>query len=216
MMTIKDRIAGPVRTDTRRTPNLFWLILIALTTVFLAGIAAGYFDAQRDLGHDAPPGAVGAGLVVLLGLAAMAAYLRRFGAFWQSWSPRKRLYTFSIAVACLTGFAMGMLLTGGSHADADPFMLGDNPLSPRFAILASVVYAAGIGIALPLYYRAADDHERRAFDLSCIAGFHAFAIPAPIWWLLGRADLTPPVETMPLVLFSIAVNGVAYLWFKFR
>ncbi len=84
------------------------------------------------------------------------------------------------------------------------------------AIILSVVWLGGLGAAMVLYNRSIDDHERRAHHLGAVAGFYAFIVPCPVWWVLARADLAPPVDAMPLVALSMTANAIVYLWFKFR
>lgn len=93
---------------------------------------------------------------------------------------------------------------------------GDAAMTPTVAVALSAMWVVGLAIALVLYHRTVDDHERQAYHLGAVAGFYAFIFPCPVWWVLWRADLAPPVEAMPLFALSLVANMTFYFWFKFR
>ena len=215
-MAMKDMTMVNEPQDMHRRPGVLWPTLITLATVFLMGGVAGYLDAHRADGGDGPSGLVAGGLVLLAGVGVMWLYLRRFPLFWQGWSRRKRLYTASIAGSVLLGLLTAILLRSGqSDATADPFF-SNSALSPQIAILLALLWGVGISIAVFIYQRTIDDHEERAYLWAGLAGYYAFVIPAPMWWVLARADLAPPVDAMLLFGLTIITNALVYLWLKFR
>ncbi len=215
-MAMKDMTMVNEPQDMHRRPGVLWPTLITLATVFLMGGVAGYLDAHRADGGDGPSGLVAGGLVLLAGVGVMWLYLRRFPLFWQGWSRRKRLYTASIAGSVLLGLLTAILLRSGqSDATADPFF-SNSALSPQIAILLALLWGVGISIAVFIYQRTIDDHEERAYLWAGLAGYYAFVIPAPMWWVLARADLAPPIDAMLLFGLTIITNALVYLWLKFR
>jgi len=215
-MAMKDMTMVNEPQDMHRRPGLLWPTVITLATVFLMGGVAGYLDAHRADGGDGPSGLVAGGLVLLAGAGVMWLYLRRFPLFWQGWSRRKRLYTASIAGSVLLGLLTAILLRSGqADVTADPFF-SNSALSPQIAILLALLWGAGISIAVFIYQRTIDDHEERAYLWAGLAGYYAFVIPAPMWWVLARADLAPPVDAMLLFGLTIITNALVYLWLKFR
>lgn len=215
-MAMKDMTMVNEPQDMHRRPGVLWPTLITLATVFLMGGVAGYLDAHRADGGDGPSGLVAGGLVLLAGVGVMWLYLRRFPLFWQGWSRRKRLYTASIAGSVLLGLLTAILLRSGqADVTADPFF-SNSALSPQIAILLALLWGAGISIAVFIYQRTIDDHEERAYLWAGLAGYYAFVIPAPMWWVLARADLAPPVDAMLLFGLTIITNALVYLWLKFR
>lgn len=215
-MAMKDMTMVNEPQDMHRRPGLLWPTVITLATVFLMGGVAGYLDAHRADGGDGPSGLVAGGLVLLAGVGVMWLYLRRFPLFWQGWSRRKRLYTASIAGSVLLGLLTAILLRSGqADVTADPFF-SNSALSPQIAILLALLWGAGISIAVFIYQRTIDDHEERAYLWAGLAGYYAFVIPAPMWWVLARADLAPPVDAMLLFGLTIITNALVYLWLKFR
>jgi hypothetical protein len=215
-MAMKDMTMANDPQGARRHPGVLWPTVITLGTVFLMGGVAGYLDAHRADGGGGPSGLVAGGLVLLAGVGVMWLYLRRFPAFWQNWSRRKRLYTASIAGSALLGLLTAILLRSGqSDIAADPFF-SNSALSPQIAILLALLWGVGISIAVFIYQRTIDDHEQRAYLWAGLAGYYAFVIPAPMWWVLARADLAPPVDAMLLFTVTIITNAIVYLWLKFR
>ncbi|MFN7028767.1 MAG: hypothetical protein ACK4PC_05310 [Sphingopyxis sp.] len=215
-MAMKDMTMVNEPQDMHRRPGVLWPTLITLATVFLMGGVAGYLDAHRADGGDGPSGLVAGGLVLLAGVGVMWLYVRRFPLFWQGWSRRKRLYTASIAGSVLLGLLTAILLRSGqADVTADPFF-SNSALSPQIAILLALLWGAGISIAVFIYQRTIDDHEERAYLWAGLAGYYAFVIPAPMWWVLARADLAPPVDAMLLFGLTIITNALVYLWLKFR
>ena len=215
-MAMKDMTMVNEPQDMHRRPGVLWPTLITLATVFLMGGVAGYLDAHRADGGDGPSGLVAGGLVLLAGVGVMWLYLRRFPLFWQGWSRRKRLYTASIAGSVLLGLLTAILLRSGqADVTADPFF-SNSALSPQVAILLALLWGVGISIAVFIYQRTIDDHEERAYLWAGLAGYYAFVIPAPMWWVLARADLAPPVDAMLLFGLTIITNALVYLWLKFR
>src|SRR3546814_3475239 len=80
--------------------------------------------------------------------------------------------------------------------------------SPGFAGGASLLWLVGLSIGSLFYHRSIDDHEEHAWLWAGLAGWYAFALAAPVWWVLHRADLAPPADAMMLFLLSLIVNAV--------
>lgn len=216
MMVSKEATMTTEPTEARKRPSLMWPIVIILATIFLMGVAAGYLDAMRDAGGNAPSPLAGGGLVLLGGAAAMALYLRRVGLFWKGWSRRKRLYWGSLAVAMILGVLTGIVAGIGTDGFAIDPLFGNGTLSPTVAITLALLWVVGLASLIPIYERAIDDHERQAYLRAGLASYYAFIIPAPAWWVLHRAGVAPPVDAMVLFLLAFLVNLAVYLWLKFR
>ena len=196
----------------RGKPGIGWPIAIFVGTALLAGIFAGYSEARADQGHSALAPWASAMIAIALGAMAFAVYVRRHAAWFRQWSPRKRLYWISLVLAGALGLVSAILLQ--SHGNAD--LMSNSALTPALAIGLSVLWVFGLLVALIIYQRSVDDHERMAHYIGGLAGFYAFVFPCPVWWVLWRADVAPPVEVMPLFALSLTANALVYLWFKFR
>lgn len=196
----------------RRIPGIGWPIAIFIGTAMLAGVFAGYSEARAELGHAALAPWAGAMIAIALGAVAFAFYVRRHADWFRQWSPRKRLYWVGLVLAGTLGLVSAIML----RANGDTDLMSDSAMTPTLAIGLSALWALGLMAALIIYHRTIDDHERMAYQIGGLAGFYAFVIPCPIWWVLARASLAPPVEAMPLFAFSLTVNALVYFWFKFR
>jgi hypothetical protein len=199
----------------RKPIGIVWPVIIIIGTMFLMGIVAGYLDGMAEKGRDVPSSTIGAGFVLLLGIAAMALYVRRAGKFWQDWSRRKRLYWTSLGAAGLLGAISAVLLQNGG-VDVGVALFTSSALSPSTAIILSLLWGVGLAVIMVVYHRAIDDHEERAWLWAGLAGWYAFILPAPAWWILHRAGLAPPADAMLLFVLSMVVNAAVYLWLKFR
>lgn len=136
----------------------------------------------------------------------------------RTMSPRRRRYMLAITLSVLLGGVLGgWLAIANPDGPAGGIALIDgSPLTRNFAIGASILWVAGMGLCMLLYHRAIDDHEERAWLWACLAGWYSFMFSAPVWWVLHRASLAPPPDAMLLFLGSLVVNAVVWLWLKYR
>lgn len=212
-MAMKDMMMD-IDPKPRRAPSMWVPVAIGLGTAMLAGGFAGYNEGASEAGEAALAPWVGPLIAVALGGIALALYVRRHADWFRSWSPRKRLYWVSVILSGALGFVAAMVLqTGSQGADG---LLSNSAMTPNVAIGLSLLWIVGLVVALVLYHRTIDDHERQAYHLGALAGFYAFVMPCPVWWVVWRADLAPPVDAMPLFALSLTVNAAVYFWFKFR
>jgi hypothetical protein len=210
---------GMVEPKTTMSPGraLAWLIAGLIAAIFFAGVAAGFLEAAAEDGFDKITPSFG-GTVVGLTIASITLLLTAPSLpRWQAMSPRRRLYWGSLGGSALLGAVIGIMLMidGASGRDAAS-LLTDGPLSPDFAIAVAALYVIGLTAACLAYHRAIDDHEERAWLWAGLAGWYAFVLPAPAWWVLRRAAVAPPVDAMALFILSLLVNAIVWLWLKFR
>ena len=198
--------------QNRAAPGMGWPVAIFIGTAMLAGGFAGYNRAAAETGGPALSPWIGALIATALGVTAFGFYVRRHADWFRSWSPRKRLYWVSILLAGTLGMVSAIML----QADGNTELFDNGALPPSVAIGLSALWVVGLVVSLIIYHRTVDDHERHAYHRGALAGFYAFVFPCPVWWVLARAELAPPVEAMPLFLLSMVANAVVYLWFKFR
>lgn len=199
-----------------RQPSLIWIGAILFLIVFASGTMAGYLDAMKERGLAPLSAAAGVGIVAGLGSLLLGLYLSRFGRFWEPWSPRKRRYMFSLVISLFVGIMASVLLRIGSTEDPSLHILTDGPFSATAAWILSGLWLFGMGISIFIYQRSVDDHEEKAYLWGGLAGFYAFIFPTPVWWLLSRADIAPPVDAMTILILALFANAVVYLWLKFR
>ncbi len=194
-----------------------WPLAIIFGSTMLLGGFAGYNQATLDNGGAPLPAWVGPLAALAFGIGAFAVYFRRYAATWRQWSPRKRRYWFALGFSgVIGGIVGGWMVADQPDASGPVTAMTSGALSPGFAIGASLLWIAGLAIAMALYHRSVDDHEERAWLWACVAGWYAFVFPAPAWWVLHRASLVPPVDIMTLFAFSLIVNAVVWLWLKYR
>lgn len=152
-----------------------------------------------------PAVAIGFALVVL----SLYLYLHRAG--WRQWTRRKRLYWVSIVSSLGFGAILGLSLQQ-SRVE----LFANDPLPANLALALALMWMMGIIAASIVYSRSVDDHERHAYQLASVAGFHFFLFAGPAWWVLARAGLVPPVDAMSLILAGTFTHLAVYLWYRFR
>lgn len=133
-------------------------------------------------------------------------------------SPRRKRYWIALGLAGLFGGVLGgwMQIAQGDPKTVGLALLGNSPLPPSFAIGASIIWVVGMVVSLVLYHRAVDDHEERAYLWAGTAAWYTLTLAAPTWWVLARANLAPPADAMLLFFGALVVNGVVWLWLKYR
>lgn len=206
----------PDTLPTAPRKNIIWLIAGLVGAVFLAGLAAGFLTQAAKSGGAIVEPAIGATFVGLTAAALSIWFYRPHFSRWSSMSPRRRLYWSSLIGSGVVGGVVGVLLQIDQNKGGDVSLLSNGPLTPQFAFIAAALWVIGIGVACIAYHRALDDHEERAWLWAGLAGWYAFVIPAPVWWVLHRAALTPPVDVMVLFILSMIVNAIVWSWLKFR
>lgn len=193
-------------------PSMTVVTAIATGTALFAGGFAGFNQARIDAGDSAIAPWAAPLIVVALGVAALGLYVWRHADGFRAWSQRKRRYWASLLISGAIGMIAAILLQDGPGSA----LMGNGALTPNVAIGLSLLWVVGLVIALTLYHRSVDDHERHAYHQASLAGFYAFVFPCPVWWVLWRADMAPPVDAMALFAVSLIANAAVYFWFKFR
>lgn len=133
-------------------------------------------------------------------------------------SPRRKRYFLALGLAGLFGGILGAWMQFASPGDPTVgfALLGDSPLTPNFAIGASILWIVGMIVSLVIYHRAVDDHEERAYLWASTAAWYAITLAAPTWWVLARAGLAPSPNAMLIFLGALVVNCAVWLWLKYR
>lgn len=218
MMVIREAaMSRDVEKPRSRAALVAWPIVITLIAAMLLGGFVGYN--QTVVNNGGTPLPAWAGPLAALGFVTLAlvAYARRYRLTWQSLSPRKRRYWLTLGLCAVIGGVIGAWMAIDQRiGEQDSTGLLTGPLSPNFSIAASLVWTLGLAAAMWIYHRSIDDHEERAWLWACVAGWYAFIFPAPVWWVLHRADMAPPVDAMLLFFLSLIVNAIVWAWLKFR
>lgn len=215
-MVSKGRTMATEHNETR-APGILWPALICVGTVFLAGIFAGYNSTLAEAGKPALAPWAAALAAMSIGLVALAFYFRRHAEWLRGLSPRRRRYWSALGLSAIVGGIIGGWMQMDQMQEGGPAAIfGNGALSTSFAVGASIFWVIGLAVGLAIYHRAIDDHEQRAWLWAGLVGWYAFIFPAPVWWVLHRAALAPPVDAMLLFLFSMVANAAVYLWLKFR
>lgn len=132
---------------------------------------------------------------------------------------RQKRYWGAMLLAFLFGLATVWFLDSVQPTGSEPGQLSDlfvnaQP-SARTAIIASLAFFALSAIGLFLQHLGMDEQEERAYLIACTAGWYVIITAFPIWWLLSRAALVPPVQFHLILIAALVVNVLIWAWKKF-
>ena len=192
-------------------PGFLWPAAIVVAASALSSVISKQAGAQAQIGGALPGSWLGPIVAILFAVVALALLVFSHREGWRAWSARRRLYWISLVSSLGFGAGLGLSLQASNIA-----LFSNDPLAQTMALALAGLWVIGILAASILYSRSVDDHERQAYYLASVAGFHFFLLACPAWWVLARAAILPPVDAMWLFVASTLVHLVVYLWFKFR
>ena len=117
-------------------------------------------------------------------------------------------------------FVSGMVFGGvmgfvGAHNEI-PFDEAFTAM-PDAAVIAFVVLGmAAFTWGCWAFMRAIDEVELVDNLWGSTAGYYAYAMLFPAWWVLGQADIVAPPNHWAIFFLSLAAGGVVYLYRKWR
>ncbi len=121
----------------------------------------------------------------------------------------------NLLVACMViGGVIGIALT--LVDPARPMgAFSDTPIPAWAAIGFAIVW----GIIIPLiswqWHRTVDEQEIDAYKQGALYGFYVFSVGAPVWWILWRGGLLPPING-PILYYAVLMTcGVVWLRKKY-
>lgn len=205
-------------TTPAKVPSMALLaVLIAatfLTTVFGAGVVAGFTDAG---GGDSPKvlAAIYAVWIAIVGgfaLSAARVWLKRANGSKQPLSRSTRRSRSLMYVLVAFSAVIGMFLA--YFAPEGTSLLSDGPIPAYPALILIMLWLVGGPIVTILWWRMTDEHDRASYvDGANIAG-HAYLFITPGWWVATRAGLLP--EQNPMVVLLIVAVIWSAVWFYRR
>ena len=207
------------------TARILLLVVTAIFGVFAVGMVGGFSAAVIEDGQlPTKPVAwlIFAAMVALVAVIGwiLATLVRSFRP--QTMSGFDRRYWKMWGVIVLLGMPVGVALAAfGLDDPGDGFsmMLSNSPIAPLTAILVSLAVAVLLTASLVIYFRTIDDHEERAYLWGTNIAFHFLALAFPLYWLLARGGLVPPITiaiALLIVLLSCIVQSIVWALFKFR
>ena len=140
------------------------------------------------------------------------------GASKFSLSRRQKQYWGSLVAAAALGLLMGWFLdsTDAPGKDSkDIFDLSLAIISKSSAISISALYLISFIIIFTLYHKGMDEQEERAYLIANTASWYFVILSAPIWWILSRSGIAPPIEPMTIATVSFVINISVWAWKKF-
>lgn len=213
-------VAEPEDIGARRLWRWLRLAGLALATIFLFGIAAGFSAAHFER-HDG----ISTRFVAILGAVALAI----IGCGWllvrelrastgeEPLLPGERMNRNILFGSGILGgvIAIVLMLAGGGPAEGGG-ILSNEPLPSGVALMLVLV----IGLVLPaisIYWqRIVDEQEADAYKTGALYGLYVYMIGAPVWWLLWRGGLAPAPNGFLIYFATIFVVGGVWVWKKYR
>jgi hypothetical protein len=128
-----------------------------------------------------------------------------------------RLLAISGALGGVIGFALALPILSNHDVDSGigaAMIYG--PLPTWLAIAAALLWGVMLPIISWRWERVVDEHERQAYRDGAVAGFYVLTIGAPVWWLLSRGGLLPPVDAVALYAAFMVISSLVWAWRKYR
>jgi hypothetical protein len=133
-------------------------------------------------------------------------------------SPRKKLYWGTSAGGVLLGIAIGYLLKSGqveSGTTGTGLFTQAQNLSSDSAMLAAILWAAGLTAMFALCHRALDEQEEHAVLWASTIAWYFTLIIIPAWWILNRGNIAPEVNSILVIAAAIILQTVIWAWKKY-
>lgn len=136
-----------------------------------------------------------------------------------SLSLRQKRYWGAMVAAFVLGLLMAVFLemtqTVGSAEPKFSDLFSSSAITASTAMIGLAIYGIFAPLILYLQHKGMDEQEERAYLLANTASWYFIIIVAPIWWILSRADMLPPIQLDIMVFSSLAINFSVWAWKKF-
>jgi len=128
-----------------------------------------------------------------------------------------RLLVLSGGVGGLIGLALATvsLLSMPHGRKLDDHAVWTSPLPLWFAIVMALLWGVVIPIISWRWHRVVDEHERQAYRDGAVASFYTVGLGVPVWWLLWRGGVLPPVQVDWVYGAMRTVGSIVWLWRKY-
>jgi hypothetical protein len=131
-------------------------------------------------------------------------------------SPATRRTNMLFGVSgLLTIVGMVALIFGTKAQETAAFMHSGSSLSLGIALFAIATWLLAHAIGWWWYF-SADEHERRANDVGCVAAAGLVMAVPPAWWVAARADLLPAPDAMIIWLLACVAYTIGWSWYRNR
>lgn len=129
---------------------------------------------------------------------------------------QRRRFWLTLGAIGLVGVPVGMLV--GFNAGRHDVGIAEAAamLSGPAAIAIVAAYALAMVIGTSLFVRVIDEVELLDNLWGSAAGFYAYVILFPAWWLLAATGVAPPVDHWLVFIASSLVATGIYGWRKWR
>jgi hypothetical protein len=208
-------------TGGRRT---IWIMLAVLGIVMTAGFIAGFVAQHQNDGDGAFTGIATAILA--------AAILAIIGLGYWTWqnakamkvpgedlTRRERLNRYILSGCIFLGgiMGLGMAMVEGDGGAEGITIFSNSPLPTSFALAFAFVLLVIVPAITWYWHRyAVDEMEESAYREGTYYAFYAYAIGAPLWWVLWRGGLVPAPDGIVIYYVTIMVCAVVWTWKKYR
>jgi hypothetical protein len=116
--------------------------------------------------------------------------------------------------SCIAGIVIGFSSKIGANLGEK--FISNGPISQVTAIIVATLWAIFVPILFFKSHKIADEHENIAYLWSGTIGSYFMMIATPIWWLIGRAKIVPPVDAMIIMMATVFISALVALWIKYR
>lgn len=216
MMAMSEQRDGADRAVNLKT--IAFSVLLGAVALFAFGAATGVAGRMLEVGANWK----GATMVgAFLGIAGCAmwglARLKPWARSDEPVSPKTRKANTLLLISGALGGVMGGVLALSTLSLDDPFALFSNVPIP--ALVAAAMIVLWLVVLPPLYwawFRAADEHELKAYNYGGLAALHLYYFILPAWWIGWRGGFFPSIDHGAIFALVTVVWCMGWFWRRYR
>lgn len=129
---------------------------------------------------------------------------------------RRRRFWITLGALAATGMPLGFVIGWNAGHNSVGVVDAVSQIPPIGLALAAAIYVLSMTVGTWVFAKSIDEVEMADNLWGSAAGFYAYTLLFPAWWLLGRANYVPaPDDWMIFIVASLSAL-IVYAWRKWR
>lgn len=194
--------------------KVIYASLAGIGALFCLGIATGVTAGMLEKGSlSMRAGLIGAACLVIGLLLAWQAFRQMRRLLSEPVGKNTRRARILTAISVVLGIVIGIMLSIG-ESGANPLVTGEE-ISPTIARILAVCALVVVPALTLVWWRALDEHEAGAYSDGALVALNFNVSVTAAWWVLAKGGLASPVEAMPILMLTLAIWSVVWLWKRY-